>query len=221
MQRTVRVATLLIGGLLAAAGTAGEVNPLTAHAAAGEPIARIVFRLRTPSPTELAAPAAAESRRPVDERLQAVAGRTGVSLHLAYSLTGEIHVARLLLTERGGELAATLAALRADPAIEYADPDRRRYIHSGAGAVTPNDPLFAATGGATGQWYLGAPSVTPSGTSLAAVNAVVTTNRVVKRRRGNEGRIGMETGMGDGIAESLGLDAITSSPAPVLPVRDA
>ena len=175
MQRTVLAAALIAGCLLATAhALAREVNPLAAHAAAGEPIARIVFRLRTPPATGRALEAdAEETPRPVGERLQAVAGRTGVSLHLAFSLTGDIHVARLLLTETGTGLAATLAALRADPAVEYADPDRRRYIHAGGTAVTPDDPLFEPTpGGATGQWYLGAPTATPSGMSLAAVNAV-------------------------------------------------
>ena len=174
MQRTALAATLVIGCLLASArGVAAEANPVAAHTADGEPIARIVLRLRTPAAIDPAALPQAQSLRPVDERLQAVAGRTGVSLRFAYSLTSEIHVARLLLTERGAGLAATLAALRSDPAVEYADPDRRRYIHAGSGPVTPNDPLFEATAGsATGQWYLGAPSATPSGLSLAAVNAV-------------------------------------------------
>ncbi len=172
MHRTVFAATLLLGCVLATARAgAGEANPLGARAPRPEPVARILFRLRAPAAVEPSALAPGESLRPVAERLREVGGRTGVSLRLAYSLTGDIHVARLLVTEQGAELAATLAALRADPAIEYADPDTRRHPHSGP--VTPNDPLFAPTaGGATGQWYLGAPTTTPSGVSLAAVNAV-------------------------------------------------
>ena len=42
----------------------------------------------------------------------------------------------------GESVAATLARLRADPAVESADIDHRRYPHA-----IPNDPLF------TGQWY--------------------------------------------------------------------
>jgi hypothetical protein len=47
----------------------------------------------------------------------------------------------------GGEsLAATLARLRADNAVEYAEPDQRRYPQA-----APDDPLYA------GQWYLQLP----------------------------------------------------------------
>src|SRR5206468_9039923 len=47
-----------------------------------------------------------------------------------------------------------LERLRADPAIEFAVPDHRRFPQA-----IPNDPLF------TGQWYL-------QSTEVSAVNAV-------------------------------------------------
>ena len=91
------------------------------------------------------------------------------SLRFARSVTAEIHVATLLVAVDGERLAATLAALRADPAVEYADADQRRRAH----AAGPDDPLFGPTPGvATGQWYLGPPQPTAEGMSVAAVNAV-------------------------------------------------
>ena len=51
--------------------------------------------------------------------------------------------------------AEALQRLRADPEVEYAVLDQRRYPH----ATNPNDPLFA------GQWYL-------KSTEVSAVNAI-------------------------------------------------
>ena len=59
----------------------------------------------------------------------------------------------------GESLATTLARLRADPAVEYAEPDYRRFIHA-----APNDPLFQ-----TQQWHLKNDSSTPS--AIDAVSA--------------------------------------------------
>jgi serine protease len=55
--------------------------------------------------------------------------------------------------------AAALERLRADPAVEFAVPDRIRHAHA-----TPNDPGFA------GQWYL-------RGTEISAVNATAAWDR--------------------------------------------
>ena len=50
---------------------------------------------------------------------------------------------QLLRVRGAGSTAQTLARLRADPEVEYAEVDQRRYAQS-----TPDDPLYA------GQWYL-------------------------------------------------------------------
>jgi serine protease len=51
----------------------------------------------------------------------------------------------------GESLAATLARLRTDPAVVYAEIDQRRYVHA-----EPDDPLYLD------QWYLQNASATPS-----------------------------------------------------------
>ena len=166
MLRFVLAAALVLASLLtAAASGAGEFNPFAAAARDPETVGRILVRLRPPAAT-----AATASAEPIAARLETLGLRSGVSLRLEHSVTADIHVAQLLIRQRGPALAVTLAALRADPAVEYADPDRRRYPHGAA--TTPNDPLFIATAGATGQWYLQAPAATPSGTTTAAVNAL-------------------------------------------------
>jgi serine protease len=77
-----------------------------------------------------------------------------------------MHVIVLNQTLYGADVESALSALRADPAVEFADIDQRRYPMS-----LPDDPLFVATPGvATGQWYMQTPSTTT--TDLAATDAV-------------------------------------------------
>jgi serine protease len=54
-------------------------------------------------------------------------------------------------TQAGEPMAVTLARLRADPQVVYAEPDQRRYINA-----VPSDPLYLD------QWYLQDASTTPS-----------------------------------------------------------
>ena len=155
MHRIVLAAAL---ALSAVSASPAEFNPFADRARASEPVGRVLVRLRTGS----------DGPEPA-ERVARLGTSSGVSLRFARSLTGDIHVAILLVAVDGERLAATLAALRADPAVEYADPDRRRHAHAGA----PDDPLFGPSPGtATGQWYLGAPAPTAEGMSVAAVNAL-------------------------------------------------
>ncbi len=172
MNRIILAAALALGSFAAFAPTAAaELNPVAVDAREAEPVGRVLIRLRAGDDSAALPAAAPQPATPVSERLLRLGDRAGVSLRLAHSVTADIHVAQLLISQRGAELETTLAALRADPAVLYADADRRRFPHS-AGAPTPDDPLYAATPGATGQWYLNAPAVTANGTTLAAVNAL-------------------------------------------------
>jgi serine protease len=106
----------------------------------------------------------------------ALALRTGLRVMATRQITPSMHVLFLPKTLYGGDVAAALAKLRADPAVEFAAVDGHRYPLGGS--VTPNDPLFAPTPGvAAGQWYLLAPN--PSATvegvqtqDLSAIDAV-------------------------------------------------
>jgi serine protease len=97
-----------------------------------------------------------------------LAGRTQVTIWSARRLLGGLHVIELAPQNGSEPLEVSLARLRADPAVEYAEADQRRHPMS-----MPDDPLFVATPGATGQWYLQAPVTTPaSAATPAAVDAV-------------------------------------------------
>jgi serine protease len=102
-----------------------------------------------------------------------LANRTGLSMARSRQMTPSMHVLFLHKTLYGADVAATLKKLRADPAVQFADVDQRRFAHS-----LPDDPLFVPTSGASGQWYLQTPSaatITVDGTptmDLSAIDAV-------------------------------------------------
>jgi serine protease len=91
----------------------------------------------------------------------ALSARVGVPLATSRQFTPSMHVLFLPKTLYGAEVDSTLAKLRADPAVKFADVDQIRHIE----AVIPNDPLFAptlqASPPANGQWYLNTPSSAP------------------------------------------------------------
>jgi len=96
--------------------------------------------------------------------VQALAQRSGIAMANSRQLTPSMHVLFLPKTLYGTDVDAALAQLRADPAVEFADVDARRYALAGGGATTPDDPLFrptlTASPPASGQWYMQTPSAT-------------------------------------------------------------
>ena len=108
--------------LLAPLGAAAQPAAPSADA----PVARFLVKLRS-------APAAG-----VD--LNAVGGRAGLQVLEARHITAGIHLLRGRTAESS---AQTLARLRSDPLVQYAEEDRRRYAQA-----LPDDPLF------DGQWYM-------------------------------------------------------------------
>jgi len=98
-------------------------------------------------------PASIEAR--ADERASGLAARVGRALAPGHDVGNQISVLHLAARQRGAQLDATLAALRADPTVEFAVPDRRMRIR----AYAPTDPLFsqAYVHGSNSyalQWYL-------------------------------------------------------------------
>lgn len=73
---------------------------------------------------------------------QSLAARVNLTLKQSRQITTGLH-AMQVQPAPGESIADTLARLQADPAVEYAVADERRYP-----LALPNDPLF------TGQWYL-------------------------------------------------------------------
>ena len=137
---------LIVAGSGAPA-VAAEVNPVRTHGSSSTVTQQLILKLRggTADTGEAAA----------RERVAALASRTGVRLAAHRPMTALMHAVRLEAAS-GKSAAALLAQLRADPEVEYAVPDERRYIHA-----APNDPLYAQ------QWYLQTAAATPS-----AVDAV-------------------------------------------------
>jgi serine protease len=88
-----------------------------------------------------------------------LAQRSGLGMAKSRQITPSTHVMFLQKTLYGADVAAALAKLRADPAVQFAVVDQHRYVQSAP--VTPNDPLFQPTPGtASGQWYMLAPNPT-------------------------------------------------------------
>ncbi|HEY7964933.1 MAG TPA: S8 family serine peptidase [Steroidobacteraceae bacterium] len=77
-------------------------------------------------------------------RLGAVARRAGVSVRDSRHIVSDIQLLRVQLPPGPASAEQTLARLRADRDVEYAETDQRRYP-----LAVPDDTLFAA-----GQWYL-------------------------------------------------------------------
>ncbi|HYP65584.1 MAG TPA: hypothetical protein VEQ14_04500, partial [Steroidobacteraceae bacterium] len=122
---------VLLAALAPAHALAAPTPPAPAPAAAVE---RFIVRLRT-------TPASA-AYQPAPERVAALATHHGLAVAEARHIVSGIHLLRA--TPRPGESAAqTLARLRADPGIEYAEIDARRHA-----LATPDDTLFGE------QWYL-------------------------------------------------------------------
>lgn len=107
-------------------------------------------------------------------QIESLAGRaqrlrdwSGVPVRGVRSIGSRLDVLGLPTALDDASMRTTLARLRSDPAIEYAEADERRYI-----LALPTDPRYAAgsdsVGDWQGQWYLG-PS---SSTTPAAIDAV-------------------------------------------------
>jgi serine protease len=109
-----------------------------------------------------------------DADVAGLAQRTRLPMLGSRQVTPSMHVVFLQKTLYGAEVNKALKALRADPAVQFAEIDQRRYAHA-----LPDDPLFVPTPGATGQWYMQTPSATvvmPDGVTptqdLSATDAV-------------------------------------------------
>ncbi len=143
-----RASLCLLALLSATPGSTAEVNPVRTHPHAAPAAAPqlLIVKLR-------AATAGGEER----QRVAALTLRSGARLMAHRPITALIHAVQVEAAA-GEPAAATLARLRADPEVEYAVPDERRYIHA-----APNDPLYGE------QWYLQTAAATPS--AVDALNA--------------------------------------------------
>ena len=166
-------AVLAICATLAAAA---EYNPVRrAPVALGPQTHRIIVEFRaTPSNVATSTVLAHPGHTPLrithaltsEADVASLAQRTHLTLVHTRQITSSMHVLFLPHTLYGVHVQAALEALRADPAVKFAEVDERRYP---LGGPTPDDPLFGATPGvASGQWYLLAPN------SAALIEGILT-----------------------------------------------
>ncbi|GAC1303604.1 MAG: hypothetical protein NVSMB15_14570 [Steroidobacteraceae bacterium] len=173
MSGIARVWLVLAGSVLAhlMAGPAGaavaEWNAVRTHPVQIGPEARrLIVGFRASPGNSVVTTVKGRSRAQSIQLVQAntseadVAGlaeRTGLAMATSRQMTPAMHVLFLQKTLYGADVHAALKKLRADPSVEFADVDERRYPHA-----VPNDPLFPPTPGvANGQWFMLPPSSTP------------------------------------------------------------
>lgn len=146
---------VLLGITTVAGGSAGIVQEINharthPHTSPSAGSMQLIVKLRPPSGASTSVQAVQPN---VEARMTSLASRTGVAVE-HHAITTLAHSVRIDTTS-SYSVAEALALLRADPQVEYAEVDQRRYIH----AVTPDDPLYSQ------QWYLQAPNATqPSAT---------------------------------------------------------
>ena len=142
-MRTYKVCLL---GILAAfsaatadvAAVTNETNPVHTRPPAAAPAVHHVFvKLRASG-----ALGRLQTQSVTTNTIQALASRANLVLARTREITSGLHAVQIQ-PAAGESLAATLAKLKADPSVEFAEADQRRYPHA-----LPNDPLF------TGQWYV-------------------------------------------------------------------
>ena len=135
------------------AAVSDETNPVLRQPAASSPtqLHRVLVKLHASVQSasgrvevKLAAGPARDAQVRAQElaQAQALASRVSLTLMQSREITAGLH-AMQVQPAPGESIADTLARLQADPSVEYAVADERRYP-----LALPNDPLF------TGQWYL-------------------------------------------------------------------
>ncbi|HUI59732.1 MAG TPA: hypothetical protein VLX90_05890, partial [Steroidobacteraceae bacterium] len=154
-----------------AMGGSAELNPVRTHTHVQPRTAtqRVVIKLRDVS-TTAGTTAQAQSLSPQD-RISNLALRTGLTMKGVRSITSRLHALQLQPADSTESIETTLARLRADADVEYAEADGHRYAHAGP----PNDPLYPEVSSAnSGQWYMQSSMATPAAVNAAAAWATTT-----------------------------------------------
>jgi serine protease len=174
MQRILGL--LLVLGLGATvAARAAEYNPVRTYPVSiGPEMSRVIVGFRatadnsvtqTFKPRDRAQSMTLVQAKTSGADISSLVARIGLAMTKSRQLTPSMHVIFLKQTLYGVDVETALTNLRADPAVQFADVDQRRYALS-----LPDDPLFVPTTGANGQWYMQTPNQTTG--DLAATDAV-------------------------------------------------
>lgn len=147
---------LLALGLCVLAGPwmPASASPWGSHAVGDEPTDRVIVKWRDSG-------FAAVQIDDTAQRTASLSVASGVPLHPVRQLHDRLDLVRLAAPLKGGSMRHVIARLRTDPAVQYAEPDQRRYALAFPDDP-PNDPRFVAGADAVGQWegqwYLHDPS---------------------------------------------------------------
>lgn len=128
-MRIASALVLLIALAPAAFGQSREDNSSAPHARAQPPTDQIIVKWR-------------DGTTASSTRMQKLGASSGLRLQHKQQLAGDTEVLQLDRARSSQEMHTVLERLAADPNVEYAVADERRWIHA-----TPGDPLFAD------QWY--------------------------------------------------------------------
>ncbi len=137
-------------------GPAPAAERLRSAAPAEDETPRVIVQFRE----EVGGSGARSIVAATEARIDQLARRQATALKLARSVSDRTHALWLERPMRGRELDRVLRRLAADPSIEYAVADRRKFR-----AAIPNDPLFNQAP-ETGQWWL----TTPNDTFVSAID---------------------------------------------------
>ena len=154
----------LVVSAAALAGVIGgiETNPVRHRPPAQTQSAaqRVIAKLRPATAQTMQAQAVTT----VQSRAQGLTARVGLNLVDSHVISDRMLVMQVEPAAAGESVAQTVARLRADPDVEYAEPDQRRYVHA-----VPNDTLYGRTDAShPGQWYMQNPA---SISAPSAINA--------------------------------------------------
>jgi serine protease len=152
------IAGFLMAMLLSTVAAAIEYNPARTRPKAETQATaqRVIVKFRQASRLSTQATTGGESANAAaadTARMSTLASRARITVHASRALGGNMHVMQVSPLTNNEPAAETLARLRADSDVEFAELDRRVYPHA-----TSNDPA------ATGQWYL-------QGVQVSAINA--------------------------------------------------
>ena len=147
---------LLAGALcvLAGAWAAAWAAPWRIYAHGDVPTDRVIVKWRDSG-------FAAVQMTDTAARTERLSQSTGIGLRPVREIHDRLDVMRLDAPLGGGAMRRVVARLRADPGVQYAEPDERRYALAFPNDP-PDDPRFLAgsdsVGQWQGQWYLQDPS---------------------------------------------------------------
>jgi serine protease len=174
MQRILGL-LLMLGLGATVAARAAEYNPVRTYPVSiGPEMSRVIVGFsatadnsvtQTFKPRDRAQSMTLVQAKTSDADVSSLTARVGLVMAKSRQLTPSMHVIFLKQTLYGVDVETALTNLRADPAVQFADIDQRRYALS-----LPDDPLFVPTTGASGQWYMQTPNQTTG--DLAATDAV-------------------------------------------------